>query len=127
MMNSNGICDDVTGAKMLPLSFLSYNCRGMNETKYDFLSSLLAQSDFLFLQEHWMAEDQVPSLGLLCTSHHCYGVSGFSSNDVLLGRPFGGCAIFGDKVYAVVLIMWKLIVVESVLLDVISVVISSLS
>ena len=94
MMNNRVIGDDVSGAKMLPLSFLSYNCRGMNKTKYDFLSSLLAQSDFLFLQEHWMAEDQVPSLGLLSTSHHCYGVSGFSSNDVLLGRPFGGCAIF---------------------------------
>jgi len=90
-MDNNRIGDDVSGAKMLPLSLLSYNCRGMNKTKYDFLSSLLAQSDFLFLQEHWMAEDLVPSLRLLSTSHHCYGLVDLAQMMFCWeGRPFGG-------------------------------------
>ena len=86
---------------------MSFNCRGYNTLKKDYINSLLANSEVsvLLLQEHWLSDAQLPILNginnnicLLSTA-----VSGFSGADILSGRQYGGCAIiwradFGYKV-----------------------------
>jgi len=77
--------------------FVSYDSRGMNSSKQSYLRGVLADCDILFLQEHWLSEDQLCSLNMLSADHVSVGVSGFGNECVLSGRPFGGCAIFWRK------------------------------
>jgi len=74
-------------------SICSYNCRGYNLTKKQYVENLLLRSSVLFLQEHWLSENQCALFDELSSKCSYYAVSGFSNNEVLLGRPFGGCAI----------------------------------
>ena len=69
------------------LSVVSYNCRGYNNFKRDFLQSLLAKYDFLFLQEHWLADGQLDSLSDVSNTHFATAVSDFGRYEVLRGRP----------------------------------------
>ena len=41
------------------LSILSYNCRGYNVSKQHYIKSLMNNVDFMFIQEHWLAESQL--------------------------------------------------------------------
>jgi len=44
-------------------------------------------------EEHWLSESQLNTLN--SSNTHLYvGVRGFSNDDILMGRPYGGCAIF---------------------------------
>ena len=38
---------------------MSYNCSGFNAHKTCYIKSLLFKTDFLFLQEHWLSNDQL--------------------------------------------------------------------
>ena len=76
------------------LRLVSYNSRGFNESKQQYLRQLLSECDILFLQEHWLSETQVHDLSSFCDAHLACGVSGFSNDQVLSGRPYGGCALF---------------------------------
>ena len=51
----------------------------------------------MLLQEHWLCDDQLNCLNMLSTDHVSVGVSGFSNDCVLSGRPYGGCAILWRK------------------------------
>jgi len=73
---------------------MTYNCRGFNKHKSGYIAKLLSACDILFLQEHWLSEDQMCTLANVCSSHNAIGVSGFDKTVVLRGRPYGGCAIF---------------------------------
>jgi Reverse transcriptase (RNA-dependent DNA polymerase) len=80
-----------------PLSqcrLISFNCRGFNDAKIPYLKTLLAKCDFLFLQEHWLVDSQLPLLNALCNKFLVSAVSGIDNSEVLSGRPYGGCAIF---------------------------------
>ena len=77
----------------LRLQIASYNCRGFNQTKTAYITSLLASSAVLFLQEHWLSNDQLRLLGDIDDNFIYAGVSGFDNSDILPGRPYGGCAI----------------------------------
>ena len=71
----------------------SYNCRGFNFVKHDYIQKLLDECAILFLQEHWLSERRLVDLNV--HSHfHVHGLCGFDNSEVLSGRPFGGCAIF---------------------------------
>ena len=70
------------------LQIVSYNCRGYNLTKRPYIQSLLPNTDILFLQEHWLSEDQLRLLGDIDSNFIYTGVSGFGCSDVLNGRPF---------------------------------------
>jgi hypothetical protein len=72
----------------------SYNCRGFNSTKSAYIKSLLTSSVVLFLQEHWLSSNQlITLLGEIDANFIYTGVSGFDNSDILIGRPYGGCAI----------------------------------
>jgi hypothetical protein len=75
------------------LIIMSYNCRGFNTLKSLYIKSLLAKCSVLFLQEHWLSHDQLLELDALDINFLSTGISGFDNSDILLGRPFGGCAI----------------------------------
>ena len=89
MENSNSVLDN------LQLTICSYNCRGFNDFKKDYISGLLesAQIDVLLLQEHWLSDAQLNALNNVGTNFLNFGVSGFDTSAVLGGRPYGGCAV----------------------------------
>jgi len=76
------------------LRFCSYNCRGFNSVKKQYVMRLLNICGFLFVQEHWFCDEQISSLSSLSSDFLSCGVSRFSSDQILGGRPYGGCAIF---------------------------------
>ena len=61
--------------------------------KREYISRLLSKCDILLLQEHWLADVQLPDLGSINHMFLYHGVSGFGDKEVLIGRPYGGCAI----------------------------------
>ena len=75
------------------LTVSSYTCRGFNSIKSRYIASLLARCNILFLQEHWLADGQLNLLAGISENMSYTAVSGFDCDDVLVGRPFGGCAI----------------------------------
>jgi exonuclease III len=74
----------------------TYNCRGLRDDRCEYMFRLLNQVDVLFIQEHWMSDDQLDNFQ---AQHDIYlhGVCGFASNEVLSGRPYGGCAIICNR------------------------------
>jgi hypothetical protein len=76
-------------ADTLQLTVCSYNCRGYNATKKNYLTTLLSRSAVLFMQEHWLSENQCSLLADLRDNCSYIAVSGFTQNEVLSGRPFG--------------------------------------
>ena len=83
----------MASADVLPLVIGSYNCRSFNSAKCDFIAGIFAKVDILLIQEHWLAEAQLQSLSSVDRNILYNGVSGFDNSELLLGRPFGGCAI----------------------------------
>jgi hypothetical protein len=45
-------------ADLTSFSVVSYNCRGLNALKLNYVRTLLAKTTVLFLQEHWLTDDQ---------------------------------------------------------------------
>jgi len=79
------------------LKCISFNCRGLNDSRKWYIRELLEKCDVLFLQEHWQSDEQLEGLKTLGIDNFAIGVSGFGCSDVLPGRPYGGCAIFWRK------------------------------
>lgn len=75
------------------LQIVSYNCHGFNTAKIPYIKQLLSNAAIVFLQEHWLSDDQLRLLGNIDTNYLFTGVSGFGCSEILSGRPFGGCAI----------------------------------
>lgn len=79
------------------MNFMSFNCRGYNESKRAYILHLLSLCDILFIQEHWLSDSQLSIFNSINSDFVSCGVSGFGNDDVLRGRPFGGCAILWRK------------------------------
>ena len=73
------------------LRLVSYNCRGWNSGQHT-VCDLLQSCDVCLIQEHWLLHEQLSLLNVN-NDFLSSGVSGMDSSDLLLGRPFGGCAI----------------------------------
>ena len=71
----------------------SYNCRGLNQTKRNYIATLLPNVNILFLQEHWLSDAQFSTISNIADNLSYTGISGFHNCDILAGRPYGGCAI----------------------------------
>jgi len=80
-------------ADSISLSIVSYNRRGLTGHKSIFVKSLLVNYNVAFLQEHWLADGQQHCIGDIDDNFVYTGVSGFDGSDILVGRPYGGCAI----------------------------------
>jgi exonuclease III len=75
------------------LKLASFNCRGFNSNKSRFIASFIPKCSILFLQEHWLADEQINLLSDISPNLACIGISGFDNSNVFCGRPYGGCAI----------------------------------
>ena len=64
----------------------SYNCRGYNVGKRDYVNSLLCGVDVLCLQEHWLSDTQMALIGAINDSFAYSGVSGFDNSEISHGR-----------------------------------------
>ena len=53
----------------LSMKLLSYNCRGFNAYKSQYISQLLSVCDILYLQEHWLSEEQLCKLSSISSNH----------------------------------------------------------
>ena len=71
----------------------SYNCHGLNTAKHAYVNKLFAQSDFVFLQEHWLYNNDLLSLVNIDFILSYHGCSGMGDNKLASCRPFGGVAI----------------------------------
>lgn len=77
------------------LKVISYNCRGW-QSGIPFVSDLLKSCDICLIQEHWLFSDQFNALNI--NSDFCsISVSGMDSSELILGRPYGGCAILFQR------------------------------
>ena len=85
-------------------SMISYNCNNLNDDKHWFIKSLLADCDFLLLQETWKYQDKLLDIidRELNTDNESFNITGnikglacspMDPNVQLVGRPNGGCAI----------------------------------
>ena len=83
----------MTSCDKASITVVSYNCRGYNAVKRNYVNNLLSTADILCLQEHWLSESQLSILGTINDNFTYAGVSGFDSSKILQGRPYGGCAI----------------------------------
>jgi len=43
----------------LGMKLISYNCWGFNAYKSSYISKLLSTCDVLYLQEHWLSDEQL--------------------------------------------------------------------
>ena len=86
-------------AMMTRLRCCSFNCRGWNSgvhTLNNFINSL----DVCSVQEHWLLNDQLHKILEISTDFLSVDVSGMDNSELLLGRPFSGCAILHRKCLA---------------------------
>lgn len=73
---------------------MSYNLHGFNQG-VDLLSDVCDNNlfDVLFLQEHWLSDVNMTKFNRFA-NYSWFGISAMSTllnNDVLIGRPYGGC------------------------------------
>jgi hypothetical protein len=54
----------------------------------------MSSLDILFLQEHWLTNSQFSLFNAVHVDFAYTAVSGINDSEILLGRPYGGCAIF---------------------------------
>ena len=69
----------------------TYNCHGWNSGKQH-VSKLLELLDLCLFQEHWLLHDHLNSLNF-SNDVLSVAVSGMDDIDLILGCPFGGCAL----------------------------------
>ena len=81
----------------LNLSFATYNSHGHGTGRLDYVKKIAHENDFLFVQEHWLFNQQVGMLEQKIPDCHVYLVSGMIDQSLLRGRPYGGCAIIWKK------------------------------
>ena len=83
-------------AHNLSLKIASYNLHGLNQGS-SLLEWLSGNKDMIFVQEHWLPPFSLARLDTACPGFMCFATSAMSdviSNRLLIGRPFGGVAIF---------------------------------
>ena len=76
---------------------ISYNCRGFSEIKCHYSNALTKECDILFLQEHWMLHNNLHKLQDINEDFHVFSMSGIREQELIMGRPYGGCATFISK------------------------------
>lgn len=78
------------------LSFASYNSNGFGAGKPEYIGKLLADHDFVIIQEHWLLDGQLGRFNML-GSFCAHAISSVDSTTLLQGRGYGGCAILWNK------------------------------
>lgn len=75
------------------LKICSYNLHGFNEIKVKYINNLLNKYAIIFIQEHWLSNEQLADINKHFSCFTIHGVSAMDSSDLLIGRPHGGCLV----------------------------------
>ena len=78
---------------MAVLSIASYNSHGHGTGRFEYIEKVSNQHDFVFIQEHWLFQDQMSVFEDKISGVNVHGTSSMSSTTLHHGRPYGGCAI----------------------------------
>ena len=62
-----------------------------------YILPILKECDVFFIQEHWLLKNKLHLLQNITNDHIVYGKNSINDNELLSGRPHGGCAIFVNK------------------------------
>ena len=76
----------------MSINIVSYSCRGFCSSS-GYVHELLEHCDILCLQEHWLPDLHLNDLNV-SDDFVVIAVSGMASDQVISGRPYGGCAIY---------------------------------
>jgi len=102
ILNICGDCSDTINTSHR-LTVVSYNLHGLNQGRValiDLMSSIIP--DIFMVQEHWLSPDNLYKLDAISDDYFVFGSSAMMtcvSSGPLVGRPFGGTAIFINKKY----------------------------
>ena len=77
----------------MQLKMCTYNIHGFNVTKVDYISALLNKYSLVFIEEHWLSNDQLGDITQHFPGHGMHGVSAINDGVLLQGRPHGGCLV----------------------------------
>lgn len=75
------------------LSVVTYNSQGHGPDRLRYISQLLRDYDFVFVQEHWLFNSNICVLENALGNATVHAVSGMNEQELLAGRPYGGVAI----------------------------------
>jgi hypothetical protein len=75
----------------------TYNSHGLGDGRIQYIDKLLRDHDIVFIQEHWQFQGQLHVFEDKLDSVKAHGCSGMPSDQLLLGRPYGGCAIIWKR------------------------------
>ena len=71
----------------------SYNCQS-SKRNIGGIRQLCDRSDIVFLQEHWLPPDDLPTLNNIHFDFVSFGLSSMNMSDgLIVGRPYGGVAV----------------------------------
>ena len=72
---------------------MTYNSQGSGLGRTEYIGKLLADHDFVFIQEHWLYESQFNLYQSKLKDTCCHVISGMTGETISNGRPYGGCGI----------------------------------
>ncbi len=78
-------------------SIASYNSQGSGVGRLPYIETLCSETDFVFIQEHWLFSEQLSRYSDTIPGINVHGMSGMNESELLTGRPFGGCAILWKR------------------------------
>ena len=79
------------------LKMCTFNARGHAADRLMYIKKLMNACDVLLVQEHWYFEPDIHRLAVHLDDVLVFGVSGMQQNELLAGRPYGGCATIIKK------------------------------
>ena len=77
---------------MTDIRMCTFNSRGHSLLTLEYMKKIICECDVLFIQEHWLFDDEMYLLNAAFDNVYVFGHSGMENDELLRGRPFGGCA-----------------------------------
>ena len=81
--------------KTFNLKAVTYNCRELLSSVHDVKA--LCKKYNIFLQETWLAKQNLSYLTTTSSTHYAFGISSINESGLLVGRPHVGTAILWNK------------------------------
>ena len=87
----------------LGMELISYNCRGFNAYKSQYISKLLSACDNCTYRNISLSDEKLCILNSISSNHSAVSTCGFDKSEVLRGRSYGACTIFwhSDSAFSV--------------------------
>ena len=79
------------------LSVASYNCQGLGANRMHYIKGIVDNHTFVLIQEHWLLDTQLHKFETEIPGVCSHSISGINDNELLSGRPYGGCSILWNN------------------------------